>query len=273
MEIYGTMACVVNSQQSPAVDRAGVQSLHRALDIVEAVEQRGGHLAIGEIAAIAGLALPTTHRLLQTLVERGWMRQLPNRRYALGFRLAPLGATAARLAAAGATPILADLVAATGESANVAVLSGDHAEYVAQVPSAHSMRTFTEVGRRVELHCTGVGKAMLAQFDEDAAGALLRRTGLPSYTQHTLTSEHDLLADLAQTRSRGYAVDEQEQEMGVRCVAVVVPDSGPAWTALSVSGPVTRMTHELLANAIPLLQSAARRLAAATIHLSEATSR
>ncbi|UQX86976.1 IclR family transcriptional regulator [Jatrophihabitans telluris] len=263
---------MVNPPSSPTAERAGVQSLHRALDVIEAVEQRGGHLPIAEIAAAAGLPLPTTHRLLHTLVERGWMRQLPNRRYALGFRLTPLGASAARLAATGATPLLADLVSSTGESANVAVLSGDRAEYVAQVPSAHSMRTFTEVGRRVELHCTGVGKAMLAQLSDTELTALVRRGGLAGYTDHTLTTERDLLDDLAHTRSRGYALDEQEQELGVRCVAVVVPDSGPAWTALSVSGPVTRMTDALIADAVPRLHAAGRKLRAATIHDGEAHS-
>ncbi len=242
----------------------GVQSLHRALDLVEAVAEAGGQATIAAISATAGLPLPTAHRLLQTLVERGYMRQLPNRQYALGFRLIPLGTAAGRFTTAEVTSVLADLVTATGESANLAVLAGDHAEYVAQVPSAHSMRMFTEVGRRVELHCTGVGKAMLAQLDARHIEAVVRRVGLAEHTPHTLTTEAALLSDLQATRERGFALDDQERELGVRCVSVAVFHESLTWSAVSVSGPVTRMTDELVADAVPHLQEAARHLATAT---------
>jgi len=241
----------------------GVQSVNRALDVVEVVVDRGGQLSIAEIAAATGLPLPTAHRLLQTLMGRGYMHQLPNRQYALGFRLIPLGAAAGRRLADQAGSVLADLVTATGESANLAVLSGDHAEYVAQVPSRHSMRMFTEVGRRVELHCTGVGKAMLAQLDPADVTEIVRRVGMPAYTPHTVTGEAALLAELETIRDRGYALDEQEQELGVRCASVAVPHPSFGWSAVSVSGPVTRMTDDLVAKAVPLLQHSAQRLATA----------
>jgi IclR family acetate operon transcriptional repressor len=238
----------------------GVQSLHRALDLVEVVAARGGHLTIGEIAAAAAVPLPTVHRLLRTLVDRGYMRQLPNRRYALGFRLVPLGATASAMVGPDTDVVLGRLVDALGETANLAVLSGSHAEYVAQVPSRHTMRMFTEVGRQVDLHCTGVGKALLGQLDDARVRALVRRAGLRRKTEHTLVTEADLLAELAQVRARGYALDEQEQEAGVRCVAVPVGPEPMSWMAVSVSGPVTRMTDELVSRAVPLLQEAGRQL-------------
>ncbi len=238
----------------------GVQSVHRALDLVEIVAARGGHLTIGEIAEATGLPLPTVHRLLATLVDRGYMRRMVNRRYALGFRLVPLGARASSMVGAGTEGVLAGLVDELGESANLAVLSGSHAEYVAQVPSRHTMRMFTEVGRQVELHCTGVGKALLSQLDEPLVRDIVRRVGLPSYTEHTVTTVPALLAELGRVRERGYAVDEQEQEAGVRCVAVPVGPEPMSWMAVSVSGPVTRMTDELVARAVPLLLEAGRRL-------------
>jgi IclR family transcriptional regulator, acetate operon repressor len=238
----------------------GVQSLHRALDLVEVVAARGGHLTIGEIAAATAVPLPTVHRLLRTLVDRGYMRQLPNRRYALGFRLVPLGATASSMVGPDTDVVLGRLVDALGETANLAVLSGSHAEYVAQVPSRHTMRMFTEVGRQVDLHCTGVGKALLGQLDDARVRALVRRAGLRRQTEHTLVTEADLLAELAQVRARGYALDEQEQEAGVRCVAVPVGPDPMSWMAVSVSGPVTRMTDDLVARAVPLLQEAGRQL-------------
>ncbi|CAN5396313.1 allantoin degradation transcriptional regulator AllR [soil metagenome] len=244
---------------TPAPSAGGVQSLHRSLDLLEIVAAGGGHMAIGEIAAASDIPLPTIHRLLRTLVERGYMRQLPNRRYALGFRLVNLGTAANGMVGANAEPILAELVAALGETANLAMLSGDHAEYVAQVPSRHAMRMFTEVGRRVELHCTGVGKALLSQLNAEQVAAIVARVGLPAYTDHTITTAPALSEALSQIRGRSYAIDQEEQELGVRCVAVPVPSSR---MAVSVSGPLSRMTDDVVARAVPLLQAAAARLAA-----------
>lgn len=238
----------------------GVQSLHRALDLVEVVAAQGGDLTIGEIATATGLPLATTHRLLRTLVNRGYMRQMPNRRYALGFRLVPLGATASSMVGSGTEVVLARLVDALGETANLAILSGSHAEYVAQVPSRHTMRIFTEVGRQVDLHSTGVGKALLAQLADGRVREIVRRVGLHQHTERTLATEAALLSDLDLVRSRGYALDEEEQEAGVRCVAVPVGPEPISWMAVSVSGPSTRMTDELIERAVPLLHEAGRQL-------------
>ena len=240
----------------------GVQSVHRALDLLEVVAARGGTLTIGEIAAAAGVPLPTAHRLLRTLVDRGYMRQAPDRRYALGFRLVPLGASAGSMVGAGAERVLGRVVDALGETANLAMLDGDRVAYVAQVPGRHAMRMFTEVGRRVHPHCTAVGKAVLSVAPEADVRALLARTGLPRHTANTITDVDVFLAQLADVRARGYALDEGEQEVGVRCLAVRVP-GGTAQLGLSVSGPAPRMGDELLAEAVPILQAAAEELAVA----------
>ena len=246
---------------APVSGAAGVQSVQRVLDLLEIVASVGGQMAIGEIATASSIPLPTIHRLLRTLVERGYMRQLPNRQYALGFRLVPLGVAANAMVGSTAQTVLEELVEQLGETANLAILSGDHAEYVAQVPSRHAMRMFTEVGRRVEMHCTGVGKALLAQLDDQQVHAIVDRVGMPAYTPHTLTSEPELGAALATIRDRGYALDEQEQETGVRCVAVPVSAGLTSWMAVSVSGPLTRMTDDMVSRAVPLLQAAADRIA------------
>ena len=243
---------------TPGLPKSGVRSLHRALDLLEVVEAHGGHLSLAELAAAVDLAPPTVHRLLRTLVERGYVRQRPDRRYALGFRLVPLGTAATSLVAQTAGGVLADLVAELGETANLAVLSGHQAEYVAQVPSAYSMRMFTRVGHRVALHCTGVGKAMLAHADPALVAQVLAAP-LPAPTPHTLRTPRALHAALDDVRRLGFALDEQEQELGVRCVAVPVPGAGVAM-AISVSGPLTRVTDEMVERAVPALQEAARLL-------------
>ena len=233
--------------------------MHRALDLLDAVGGRSQPMALAEIADLAGLPLPTAHRLVATLVERGYLRRQSDRRYTLGFRLVPLGAAAGALAGSDAQDVLAGLVDALGESANLALLVGDRAEYVAQAPARYSMRMFTEVGRRVELHCTGVGKALLAGLEPDRVAGLLAGAGMPRHTPHTLTTHDALAAELERVRARGYALDEQEQEVGVRCVAVAVGGTG---LAVSVSGPTTRMDEAAVARAVPLLRDAATALEA-----------
>lgn len=248
------------STTTPAAG-SGAQTLHRALDVLETVAARRGGVSLADIATVSGLSTPTTHRLCRALVERGYLRQLADRSYALGIRLVFLGNAAGTLQGLGAEGVLAELVAAIGETANLAVLAGRQAEYVAQVPSQFSMRMFTEVGRRVDLHCTGVGKALLAQLGDDAVRSLLDEDRLAAPTPHSITERTALAAELGSIRARGYALDEQEQELGVRCVAVPVPYQGTVRMAVSVSGPSARMTDEVIARAVPLLQAAARRLA------------
>jgi IclR family acetate operon transcriptional repressor len=246
-----------------SADRAGgVQSLERAFDLLERMADAGGEVGLSELSAGSGLPLPTIHRLMRTLVACGYVRQQANRRYALGPRLIRLGESAARLLGTWARPYLAELVEATGETANMALLDGDEVVYVAQVPSRHSMRMFTEVGRRVLPHSTGVGKALLASVPPEEVRALLGRTGMPAATDRTITDPDAFLAELDRIRALGYAVDDNEQEVGVRCLAVTVPDS-PTAAAISISGPAGRVTEAATDKIVPVLQGVARQLSVA----------
>jgi IclR family transcriptional regulator, acetate operon repressor len=226
----------------------GVQSLDRAFALLEHMADAGGGVALSELAVRSGLPLPTIHRIVRTMVASGYVRQLPSRRYALGPRLIGLGDAASRMLGEWARPQLTQLVDLAGETANLAILDGDAVVYVAQVPSRHSMRMFTEVGRRVPVHCTGVGKVLLAQRPPAEVRALLDRTGMPAQTPHTITDPDRLARELERVRHQGYAV------------AVAVP-GGPASTALSVSGPETRVTWAAVERIVPLLQQAAAALA------------
>jgi IclR family transcriptional regulator, acetate operon repressor len=151
-------------------------------------------------------------------------------------------------------------VAKLGESVNLATLDGDEIVYVAQVQPSHNfMRMFTEVGRRTRPHATAVGKAILARYPDDEVVALLERTGMPRYTPTTLGSPEEFLAAMEQVRTVGYALDEGEQEVGVRCVAVSVPDA-PQPMAISMSGPTSRMTDDVVEAAAGVLSEAAAEI-------------
>jgi len=238
----------------------GVQSIERAFSLLEAVAASDRAMGLSQLAAACDLPLPTIHRLARTLVALGYLRQEPSRQYALGPRVLLLGESSSKMLNTIALPHLAGLVDELGETANLAMLDGDQVAYVAQVPGRHSMRMFTEVGRRVHPHCTAVGKSLLSVLPVDDVQALLARTGLPRHTPHTIVEIDALLEQVQRAAVDGYALDEGEQEVGVRCLAVPVP-APDVHLAVSISGPAPRMSEELLRRAVPLLRGTAGALA------------
>lgn len=237
----------------------GVQSVERVFELLELITDAGGNVTLSELAASTSLPLPTIHRLLRTLASMGYVRQLEDRRYALGAKLVRLGEMANKQFAELARPQLMFLVRELGETANLAILDFDKVMYVAQVPSPHAMRMFTEVGRRVHAHDTGVGKAILSQLDDDAVREIVKQSGMPAATSHSLRTVPDLLENLRITRERGYSLDDGEQELGVKCLAVPVPHTGTPM-AISVSGPAARVDDAFGVRAVPLLQQAAAEI-------------
>ncbi len=233
-----------------------MQSVARAFSLLEHLADAGGALGVTEMATVSGLPPPTIHRLLRSLVSQGYVRQDSSRRYAIGPRLIRIGEAASRMLGAWATPFLTELVQRVGETANMALLDGDGAVYVAQVPSRNTVRMFTEVGRVVQLHSTGVGKALLSMLSDDEIRAIVARTGLPAVTEHTITSLSELLASVERARRIGYTIDDEGQELGVRCVAVPIPGL-PFKAALSVSGPSSRVSVGQTSVIAPVLQEVA----------------
>jgi IclR family acetate operon transcriptional repressor len=253
----------VAADDSAGRSRGGVQSLDRAFAILEAMADAGGVIGLSQLAADSGLPLATIHRLVRTLVDLGYVRQEPSRQYSLGPRLMRLADGSTKRLGSLAHPYMHRVVEQLGESVNLAVLDGEEIVYVAQVqPSQNFMRMFTEVGRRVKPHATAVGKAILATKPEDEVRELLKRTGMPRRTEQTLTTPKQLFADLERIRERGYALDDGEQELGVRSVGLVVPGA-PRPVALSMSGPLTRMSDDVIDKATPILRKAAENIGAA----------
>ena len=218
-----------------------VQAVDRALLLLELLAQAGGRLPITELAQRSHLPLGTVHRLLGSLSARGYVRQDRDRRYALGTALLPLGDAATRMLSSWALPFLSQLADQCGETSNLAVLEDDHVIYVAQAPGRHRMRMFTEVGRRVLPHSTAVGKVLLAWQDDDHVRRVVTRFGLPPRTANTLTTLAGFRAELAVVRARGWALDDEEEELGVRCLAVPVGPGAGAVVAVSVSAPASRL--------------------------------
>lgn len=230
-----------------------VQSLERALEILELLSRSQGELGVTEIGAEVGLAGGTVHRLLSTLIFHGYVRQNPqNRKYTVGLKALTLASSARDRLGSLAHPFLTELMEVSQESSNLAGLDKNSVVYIEQVPAPRMVRMFTEPGNRVPAHATGTGKVLLAYQPPEVIDSVLRRAGLPRFTPHTITDPERLKSELDDIRERGYALDSEEMEEGVRCLAAPVfsPD-GQILVAMSISGPATRLGQDRLEELIP----------------------
>jgi IclR family acetate operon transcriptional repressor len=233
----------------PERRRDGVQSLDRALDVLETLAA-SGELGVTEVATRTGLVVSTAHRLLAGLANRGYVGQNPaTGRYALGFKVLELaGGLEVRTAPlrAAARPHLERVQQATSETTNLVILDGDRVVYVDQVEGSHSVRMFTRLGSSALAHTTGSGKAILTHRPPEVIEKLYPRTREPfeAPTPRTLTTLEALRDDFVRIRRRGYALDTEEHEEGVSCVATPVFDrTGLACGAISISGPTARIAQ------------------------------
>lgn len=242
---------------------SAVQSIERALDLLEYLAQAADWVGISELSQATGQPVGTIHRLLKTLTMRQYVaRDSRTRRYALGPAFRRLAGTGLQTLdwSEIATSFLQELVEISGETANLAVLERDQAVYQAQAQPTRMVRMFTTLGNRVPLHCTGCGKVLLAYQPDSVIASVIAEAGLPRYTETTITDPGQLQQELELIRRQGYAVDNGEQEEGVRCIAAPIYNTkGKVIAALSISGPSSRVDSRR----IPILLPHLKRISAA----------
>lgn len=245
---------------------ATLSTVRNAARLLKAFLSREESLGVSELARRLGLGKSNVHRLLSTLVAEGLVEQDPHTGgYRLGIVMFELGeAVKVHLdlhAAAG--PVLAHLREQTGESSQIGVLDGDEVVYVDRLESAHSLRLFTETGRRVPAHCTSSGKILLAHAGDQEREAYLADAPLTPFTPHTITDPGRLREELAAVRGRGWAEAINEREIGVASIAAPIRDvHGAVVAAISIGAPIARF------GAVPR-----RRIARALVEAGEAVSR
>ncbi len=227
-----------------------VQSLTRGLKLLEWIAESNGSVALTELAQQAGLPNSTTHRLLTTMQQLGFVRQVGDLgHWSVGAHAFRVGSSflQSRNLLAIVHPILRTLMEESGETVNLAVLDkNDHqAIIVDQVQCTQLMRMSAPIGGKLPMHASGAGKAFLAQLNEGQVTELLHRQGLHTYTHATLVSPLHLKEDLVQTRKRGYSFDDEEYALGLRCVASCIYDEHrEPFAAISISGPCSRITDD-----------------------------
>lgn len=243
-----------------------MKSLNRAFDLIEHIARKGA-IGVRELAAAVDLPPATTHRIVAALVKRGYLNKAADtHRYALSPKFLSLGERARGQIdmVAGARPFLQELVAATRENANLCVRDGDKVIYIDHVASPdHDLQAFTRLGGSAPLYASGVGKVFLSGFDEEKIQSYLARVELKAFTPKTLVTAAALRAEIRRIDRQGYALDDEEKAVGVRCVAAPVHDHrGEIAAAISVSGAAQRLPAQRLPELAVLLMERARRFSA-----------
>lgn len=222
-----------------------MNSVRKALDILEFFLEERGDAGIAELARSTGINVSSAHRIASTLVERGYLGQThKGGEYSLGLKLLQFARTIQNRIRinAIARPFLERLSREADESVNLAVLDADQARFIELIEGEHLVRTTTTVGRGVPLHSTGVGKILLANMTGKQLKEYLDGHELVRYTGNTITDPQKLKQELLAIKQDDIARDNEETEQGMRCVATPVRDGdGDVVAAISVSGPSVRM--------------------------------
>lgn len=251
MEMTSTMQKRGRGARTAPVSGSGpVQSLTRGLALLEHLAEASDGITLSGLAESTALAPSTAHRLLASLRDRGFAQQDPETGlWHIGARAFTVGNAflRGRSYVTLARHHMRELVDRAGETANLAALDQNEAVYLTQVECDQMMRAFARPGTRVPLHCSGVGKALLAALPEREADTIIADAGLPRLTKRTLVDLDALRGDLSLSRRRGFAIDDGEHAVGLRCVAAAFhDDSGRPLAALSISGPAARIDDDKL---------------------------
>ncbi len=248
-------------------ERYRVRSVERAFSILEALKD-GGDMRLIDVSRSTMIAKGMVFKLLDTLCCGGYVDRDPETgKYRLGKALFELGLAAGTQMRdrISAHDVLRSLVNQVNETAHLAVLQGSDVLYLDKVESSASLRMVTAVGIRRPAYCTGTGKALLAGLDDGQVRNLMDGKPMPRFTPNTICNIDDLLTELALVRTRGYAVDNEENEPGIMCVGAPVRNrEGVVMSAISIAGPTIRVNRETLPQLAQTLIAAANQISEAS---------
>lgn len=225
-----------------------IQSVDRALQIIECFSKKDNELGVTEIANRLHLHKSTTFGLLTTLENRQYLTQnLENGKYSLGIKLFELG----KLVEDGmdlrkiCLPYLKELVDKYDETAHLAMRNGNEATYIEKVEGESGIKMGSQLGKRVYMYCTGAGKAILAFMTDEEINNIIKNARFTQFTCNTITEPDKLKDELRKIRKAGYSVDNEEIELGLRCIAAPIMDYSKAPVgSISIAGPTSRMGDE-----------------------------
>lgn len=222
-----------------------MKTVDKTIDVLEAFLKHESEMGITELARLSRLNISTVYRITSVLVRRGYLSQRQKRgKYFIAPKLLEFSSAIRQQMKIGnvAFPFLNKLHEVTNEAVNLAILDGSEAVCIEQIESSQNLRTMTKVGTRFPLYCTGVGKAFLAYAEEKEVERYARSKGLPYRTENTITELTKLKEELATIRQEGIAVDNEEFELGIKCIGAPIFDgNGNIVATFIVSGPSVRL--------------------------------
>lgn len=243
-----------------------VRALERALDILDAFSLRQPELSLSDVALRADLAKSTALRLLAILEDRGYVERSPDtERYRIGVRAFEVGSIYIQSTSleSEAHPFLRRLATECNQTANLGILHRGEIVHIAVVPPERPIRFWATVGQREHAHCTGLGKALLACLSAAELDALIAQHGLSVRTPHSIVEGDALRRELDRVRARGYALDNEESEIGLKCVAAPIRDHRDRCVAaVSISGPAAEFSDHTLPAYVASVTRAAREISA-----------
>jgi len=245
-----------------------IKVVEKAVDLLEMLSKSKTGYSVSELSSFMKLPKTTVFRLLTTLREKQYVEKVPDsENYQLGVKLLMLGTvildrmdlrTIAR-------PFIEELARATNEVVHLAILDDEEVVYLDKVESLdHPIRIYSQVGRRVPAHCTGLGKVFLSEFSDASIDDYISRRGLKKFTANTITDPKELKRRLAEIKEKKYCIDEAEHEENIRCVAAPIwGNDGKIAGAISISGPTIYVTKDRLPDIIANVTETAGKISRA----------
>ncbi len=225
-----------------------LKTIGDAFNILRALADEGRPMGVADLAARENYVRSKVHRLLDTLKYEGWVDQDPvTRKYSLGSAVLELAKSKLKSTdlIKVAEPYLAEMVEKCGETGHLGVLDHNQVLYLDKKEASHAIGIITHIGERMPLHCTALGKVLLADLDPKNCRKVVDRMGLQPYTQHSIVDYEELEEELALVREQGYSEDNEEIILGMYCLAAPIKNHmGRVEAAISFSVPIYRLTEE-----------------------------
>lgn len=240
-----------------------VRAVERAIQILDCFDDKNPEMGVSEIAQAVNLHKATTHRIVTTLLNYGYLeRANGNQRYRLGLKLAGIGFRVVRRMDLRneALPYMNQLINQWDETCDLSIFDQGRVFYIEVLPSSHALTISAAVGQRLPAHCTASGKLFLAYLTSGDLDTFLTRP-LPAFTQKTITSPDELRKKLEIIREQGYSIDDEELENGIRAIAAPILDhDGEMIAAMSILGPTNRMIQDRIPELVDSLVKAAAEI-------------
>lgn len=242
----------------------GIQVIDRAFDIIEILSFEKDGLGVTEIGTRLGLHKSTVHRILTAMAQRGYIEKVPDKtQYRLGLKLIEISSIYLNNIElkTEAKPYLTQLMLEMSQPVHLATLDNCDVVYIDKVETVNSIRLYSQIGRRVPSYCSALGKCLLSGLDDRELDETLSQISFRSFTEHTLKTKKELKRQIVDTKTKGWAIDDEEHELGVRCIAAPITDyRGKIIAAISVSAPIAVLTKDACQEVAEKVMSAAGKI-------------